>query len=394
MGIVLMYMMIVFPAKLYVIKVPLLFLLFIIQFRKVRVSQPVAFLVGAMCLSTLWGVVVGTFKSTSNPLADFTIGFLWPVASLFVLLPLLKKKNDFVLFAKYLFYGHAFIVLYDIAFVLSVIIGFSMINLYPEVETPFSFYGFTSRLNFDDNLNFITFTTPLYLFIWLSHYDIKVNRFLQTIILLLNVFLLVVSGRRSLMLTFVLAPFFVILFKNVFPKQLGKNVKISFILLLIIVAGALSYYYTIEPENFDGYVNTFTKAFDSDEEPIKYNQARILWSHFTDNFLFGEGAGVELPRGNGSTGIRFELSYLHHFTTGGIFGGLLYIYGLVGIFFYGFKMAKKRDETLMLFFSIAFLFSLIAHGTNPVLSSFDSMIPIFLGYAQINALYYYKTYIS
>ena len=278
--------MIVFPAKLYVIKIPILFLIFFMQFQKVKVSRPVMSLVAMMCLSTLLGVVVGVFKDTLNPLADITIGFLWPLASLFVILPLLLKREDFNNFLMYLFYGHAFIILYDLTFVLSVIVGFSFINLYPEVETPFSFYGFTSRLNFDDNLNFITFTTPLFLFIWLSHYDIKVNRLLQTLILLLNVILLIMSGRRSLMLTFILAPIVVILFRNVFPSKLSRNVKISFAVLLIIVSGALSYFYITEPDNFDGYVKTFTKAFDSDEEPIKFNQAKMLWCKSTGQRLY------------------------------------------------------------------------------------------------------------
>lgn len=395
LGVVLMYLMIVFPAKLYVIKIPLLIFLFIMQFKKVKVSPPVRMLVGLLCFSTIWALVIGVLKNTPNPMAEITVGLLWPIASLFIILPLLQCKTDFESFTKYLFWGHSFVVLYDVAFVLSVIVGFNMINIYPEVEVPFSFYGVTSRLNFDDNLNFITYTTPLFLFIWLAHYDIKVNRTIQTIILLLNIFLLIVSGRRSLMLTFFLAPVLVVIFRGVFPHNVVKNVRISFVFFILIVVGAVSYFYLNEPEVFEGYLTTFTKAFDSEDEPTRFRQASMLWQHFSDNFLFGEGAGVELYKENiGKMASRFELSYLHKFTIGGIFGGIFYLLGTVGVFLYSFKLAKKRKETLLLFFSIAFLFSLIAHATNPILSAFDSMLPLFAGYAQINCLYFYKNYNS
>ena len=188
------------------------------------------------------------------------------------------------------------------------------------------------------------------------------------------------------MLIFILAPLFTIIFQGLFPKKASAETKKYLSLILIFIVGALGYVYTTMPEVFEGYLFTFTKAFDSEEESTKFNQARMLWGHFMDNPLLGSGAGAEFYEAD--RGIRqhqFELTYLLKLATGGIIGFTLYIMGSVGALLVGFKYARKRKDVLFICILFAFFFVLLADATNPVLCSFDLMLPLFLVYAKINS---------
>ena len=140
------------------------------------------------------------------------------------------------------------------------------------------------------------------------------------------------------------------------------------------------------PEIFGGYLHTFTKAFDSDEESTRFNQAKMLWEHFMEYPLFGTGSGAEFYEADrGIKQHQFELTYLLILATRGIIGFLLYIMGTVGVLLTGIKYAKRAKDILFFCMLFAFFFVLVADATNPVLCSFDLMLPLFLCYAKINS---------
>lgn len=283
---------------------------------------------------------------------------------------------------------HSFLIIYDLLYAFSVIRGNPIINLYPEMEIGFSFYETTSRMGFV-NLNTITFTTPLFFLLYITRYEFGVSRSIQFFILVLNLFLLIFSGRRSLMALFLLVPLLIIIFKGMFPYRVAKDVKRYYLALLLLIVSVLGYVYITLPDVFDGYLFTFTKAFDSNEEPAKFDQAKMLWEHFIENPIIGDGDGAVYYKSNkGIWSHQFELTYLHKLATRGIIGFSLYLLGTAGVLVIGFKLARKRMDILFTCMLFAFFFILLADATNPVLCSFDLMLPLFLCYAKINSCVY------
>ena len=385
LGLLLVALMLIFEARYYTIKVIILLLLTLIFIGSFRVEKPVLKVYFALCISSILGAIVGVTMSTLYPFSTLTIGVVWPTLSLIIAIPLLKTEENFLVLIKWLFFIHSFLVIYDLSFSMSVIWGFSFPNIYPEIETPFSFYGFTSRMNFY-NLNVLTFTTPIFFMIWLSKYDIRINRVIQTIVLTLSFFLLIFSGRRSLMLIFVLAPLLTMMIGGVLPRHVVKKTKKYLIIFIVFIAGVLVYTYMNYIDIFQGYLYTFTKAFDSNEEPTKFVQADLLLQTFKENPIFGAGSGVQLyETARGIWKYQFELTYLHKLATGGVIGFTLYIIGVVGPFLIGLKYAKKHKDQLFVFVLVGYFFVLIADATNPVLCSFDLMLPLYLCYAKINS---------
>ena len=287
-----------------------------------------------------------------------------------------------------MFYMHSFLIIYDLLYTANVLFGTPIINLYPEIETGFSFYETTSRLGLI-NLNTLTFTTPLFFLLYMAHYEFGIKSKYQFVILLLNLFLLIFSGRRSLMLIFFLCPIFTLLFSSFFPKESAKRTKKYLLLIVVIIVGALGYVYSTMPEVFEGYLHTFTKAFDSSEESTRFNQAKMLMGHFEENPILGTGSGaVFFEADRGIRQHQFEQTYLLKLATGGIIGFMLYIMGTIGVWFVGVKYARKRRDVLFICMLFAFFFVLVADATNPVLCSFDLMLPLFLCYAKINSCVY------
>lgn len=388
LGALLLSLMLIFEARYYEIKIFILLLLLLLNSRQIFVSNRVFKLYVPLCLSALIGILGGTIRGYENSFIGFTTGVLWPLVSFFIALPLLLRQENYKYLIQILFCIHSFLILYDLCYAFSIIYGFSFPNIYPEIEIPFSFYGNTSRMNFV-NLNVLTYTIPVFLMLWLTKYEFGVTRLIQTIILLFSFFLLIISGRRSLMMIFPLAPLLAVFMGKQLSKDVVKNIKryaSIFISLLIIF---ILYFYITQPEVFEGYLFTFTKAFDSDEEPVKFLQAKQLMNTFIEYPLFGAGTGMKLYESiRGIWKYQFELTYLYMLASRGLIGFILYLIGVIGPFWIGLKYAKKYNDCLFAYLLVGYFLVLLADATNPVLCSFDLMVPLYLCYAKINSIIY------
>lgn len=386
-GILLLALMQIFIAQYFVLKAIMLLLLIILCGKSNNIATPVKILCAFLCISTLWGILIGCLKGTENPFQYFFLGLGWPVLSLFILLPLLKTENDFKSLFHYYFYIHSFVILYDIGFAFSTIFGFPFYNLYPEVEIGFTLYDTSSRMNFA-NLNVLTYTVPIYFMIYLSNYDIRINRFFQFVMVLLSLFLIIFCGRRSLMGLFIYTPIMALLFRKQLPKETSQNIVYFFTPIFAIIICALLYIFIVQTDVFWGYVDTFTKAFDSSEEPLKFRQARMLYNEFLDSPFCGQGAGkyfYDTVRHYRSS--NFEIVYLLILATRGMIGFLFYILGIWGPLFVGLKIAVKKKDTIFLFMLISYSYIIMAEISNPIMNGFDLILPLLFNYAKINSLY-------
>lgn len=392
-SLLLMGLMMIFIAELVLIKIVLMIIILLLVPKHFFISQSVLIVYGSMILFGLWGILIGLLNQTPYPFYAISTNFMWPTFAVLVLLPQLRSDEAFMTLIRCMFYIHAFLVVYDIVYAYSIIIGFPFINLYSNIESgvEFTFYGTSSRMNFM-NLNTLTFTSPLFLMIWLTKYSININRTFQTIVLILNLFLLILSGRRSLMLVFVAAPFAIMMFRVFIPKNNFQSVKRYLVILTISFVAILLYLYSTEPMIVDGYVETFVKAFDAEREPIKFAQSKMLIEEFEKSPIYGHGLGAEFFEpfpGRQQRGHVFELTYQFKLAQTGIIGVILYLIAIIGPLVMGLWLAKKKKDSLFIFILFSYFFVVLADATNPVLASFDTMIPLFLCYAKMN-IYSYK----
>lgn len=380
---ILVFFMMIFPAQAYSVKISCLCLMLLFMKKKIIIEKSVTFLLSSYIIYGIYGLTIGLIKATEYPFALTTVAIIYPL--LFTLFIGQKyTQNDFLLITKSLFFAHCFIVFYDLLFCLSVINGFYFPAIYPP-EQIFSFYGTTSRLGFI-NLNSITFTSPIFILIWMTGYKIGIKRWILSIVIGLTLFLLVLSGRRSMMgLAFAIIPV-TYFFRTHFGDEYIKSIKHSILSLSFIILISLGYIIITAPDIFDGYLETFTKAFDSDQEPIKYAQSQMLMDTFKDNPIFGVGVGKELfepaPGRIGFTH-QFELQYHLVLAQTGIIGFILKMIFVIGTLGFSIYLGRKYN-TLLLIYSVGFLFILIADFTNPVLCSFDFFLSAYILITCIN----------
>ena len=146
LAIMLMMSMMSVISVLYPLKILLLGVLLLLCYRDARVCKQDRLLCGFLCISTLLGMFVGLLRDTEYPFYTITVGVLWPILSLIIVTPILKTKYDYEIMVKWMFYMHAFLVVYDLLYASSMLYGTPIINLYPEAEEGFAFYETTSRL--------------------------------------------------------------------------------------------------------------------------------------------------------------------------------------------------------------------------------------------------------
>lgn len=383
-GLLLLALMMIFQAQWYLPKIILLGMMFL-TISKFKLSNNLLFFYGVYLVYGLWGILIGLLNGTKYPFSNVTTVIFWPTLALPIIAQL-KYSSQYIKITKVLFYVHLFLVVYDLVYAYSIICGFYFPNIYGNNQI-FSFYETSSRLGFI-NLNILTFTAPVFFLIWLSKFEIGVSYLLQSLTLLLTFFLFILSGRRSLMLLFIAIPSVALFLKNRFPKEVIK--KISWIVSAFILFLFLSVFYTYSnyPEVFYGYMETFKNAFDSDVEPVKFAQQRMLISEFMKSPLWGHGVGVDFYEpfpGRLIFAHQFELQYHLKLAQTGLIGFVMMGITYFGIFFYGLYLSKIRYDSLFFFFLIGYFFVLIADATNPVMCSFDLMIPFFLCLAKINS---------
>ena len=386
-------MMMCFPNMLSMYKAIIMLILGLmtLSLRRVRVYKIIQYLYISYVFFGLYQIFTGLIFDNKKPFDWLTVTILWPIF-FFICLPNYNNDRSWLLINRTIFFSHIFIVTYDLIFCFGVIFGFDVPNIYASVmdgQIPFTFYeGFSSRLNFV-NLNTITFTTPFLFVLWLSNKDYGIKRFPLMIVLIMTFVLFIISGRRSVMLIFALCPILIILFKDLFPKQTIITIKKSLLFFSIMVFVGLFIFYSINPDLFLGYFDTFIRAFDSEREPIKFAQNKMFIKYISENPFFGVGGGAEFYEpypGRGTYGTDFELTYHLALARSGIFGIAFWIFSLFGVIFIAYQSIKKYKDLVLLGIVYGYLFMLVANATNPVFCCFDFMLSYLLCTARINFL--------
>lgn len=87
---------------------------------------------------------------------------------------------------------------------------------------------------------------------------------------------------------------------------------------------------------------------------------------------------------------KMELTYQLGLAQRGIVGGILLCISYIGLLLYGVYLSYKTKDIVFIAFLFGLFFMLIANATNPVMASFDLLIPFFLCWAKVNSTKLYK----
>lgn len=386
-ALLLLSLMMIFIAQLYLVKIACMLIIVIFASKNIRISKFVLINIAIIIFYGIWGTGLGVIYQNPNPFIFLGVFFFWPLFWLFFISYFSASPYLFKRYLKVLFICHCIIVIFDILYALAAFNGFYMPNPFYGSEMGFHIYQNSTRMTFI-NLNTLTFSTPILFILFSSRYDFGIKSIFQWLNIILTVILLIVSGRRSVMLMCVSIFFVPLLFSKYFANEVRKKlIKVIFSFLIIILIGVY-YIESTYPGIIDGYYQVFLKAFDSEQEPIKFAQAKMFSEAIAEKPLLGHGFGAlffEPAPGRIMYDSYFELSYHQKLATTGIIGFTMIIYVFLSTLWYCFYLAKKTRDILFIAFGMGLLFMLIADATNPVLCSFDLMWPLYLCWAKINS---------
>lgn len=144
----------------------------------------------------------------------FSFGYFLAVfISYFSTSPILLER-----YLKVLFISHTVIVLFDLFYAVAAFNGIKLPNPFYGTETGFSIYENSTRMTFI-NLNTLTFSTPILFILFFSQYKFGISKIYQVINVILTIILLILSGRRSVMLMCVQSLLCLCFFLVVFQKR-------------------------------------------------------------------------------------------------------------------------------------------------------------------------------
>lgn len=208
----------------------------------------------------------------------------------------------------------------------------------------------------------------------------------------------ILSGRRAIYLTCLMAPVLALFFSAFQPKEERSasrralaRVTSCALLIFVIFFFCLSSVYRV---SLSGMAQRFTAGFDfsatttDDNANIRHAQAHALIAGWMDKPLLGAGHGVPAYGSIRSqeSPWTYELYYLALLYQTGLVGFTAYTSGIVWIFWQGLKIVRAGGYlSNYMAASLTGLSSiLIANATNPYLPSADGMWAIFIPLALIN----------
>ncbi|RGM25600.1 hypothetical protein DXC20_14625 [Bacteroides sp. OM08-17BH] len=381
----LFFYMVCFPGCYMLSKLPFIILLLCIFVyrvicKKFNISKPVLLIVSIIWIKGVYGIFIGILHSNGYVLNVVPINLFWPVVYL-VYISLVDNEKEYLNLAKILIYSHIFIVIYISLYMLFQWFGYSFIEIYPD-DLIFSIYSNQSHLT-AGYINALVFTTPMLVIFLMTNYNLGFPRILLLVLLLLTFVVLIISGRRMYMLTCMIAPFFPLFHRKMLGKLTYRRTLKSVIYLLVI--GGITCMILLSFVSFDGYIERFERAFDSVEEPIKFKQLSMLLKEFMNAPLLGNGLGAILYEpARYALSSSFELGYVFDLVTLGIIGCIIYYIGIILILYSIIKVVKKNHNVVLYSYYVGLIIFLIGQATNPFLSSYDFMWPLYIGLIGVN----------
>jgi hypothetical protein len=346
----------------------------------------------------------GMFLGTPGSVQCLQVYVIWPIVYL-ILLGGIDRMRILKGLERTLFFSTVFIGLFGVFYSLSQL---GVLPGIPYLETFFSaddlgigtFDGY-ARLNFP-GLNSFPFLIPFFMAMvvvrWSRQDRTWFSRLWMSTALLLNLAVVLISGRRALQLVTMLAPFLILAFVSFQPagqrlvlKTSLRRVAVVMVVGIVISVPLLSLVYSID---LPGIAERFSSGFDfsptsfDDSPDARRQQYFALMNGWHEHPLIGAGLGASAYGSIRSEAMpwAYELYYLDLLFQTGVLGFVAYTAGILWIYWTGIKAIRQGGSDCQLLVPVLVGMSglLVATGTNPYLARFDGIWVIFLPIAFIN----------
>lgn len=337
----------------------------------------------------------GLINNTPGATKVVTVMTLWPILWMLIISSI-QNKDILNKINKVFIYSTYFIISYTIYFVLvqfAIVPNELFINIYPVNKSGMGYYDGVIETSL------LVFASLLFLIPYLIasiHLDVKLNK-TKLFMLILGIFVLIMSGRRALVVVSLFSIFLIFLiklnFKNYKIKYIFKKNKKIYGYVILVMFSMLIILINTNFISIDAMIERFSSGFDfanaqSDGAYARYLQFYSLLDGWSKAPIFGNGLGAvaDVLRSD-ETPWAYELSY----------NALLFHTGIVGILVYGLATLWIMWQLLLIiksndiyFIKIAFptligmISFLIGNATNPYLGKFDFMWVIFIPVMIIN----------
>jgi hypothetical protein len=346
----------------------------------------------------------GMFLGTPGALKGIQVYVMWPLVYL-VLLGGIHSMRTLHALERTLIFSSAFIFLFGAAYSLS------QLNILPEIpyldslispdDLGSGVYDGYAGLAFP-GLNSLPFLVPFLMATvvvrWSQSVRRPVSKLWLSVVLILNLAMVLVSGRRALQLVTMLSPLLILVLSSFQPVKekllLRRSLGRCTVVLVLAVTLSVLLLGPIYSTSFPGIAERFSSGFDfgansfDDSPDARHQQYFALVRGWLENPLIGSGLGASAYGSTRSDTMpwAYELYYFLMLFHTGLLGFMAYTAGIVWIYWTGMKIIKRGGITSQSLLPVLVGMSglLIATVTNPYLARFDGIWVIFLPLAFIN----------
>lgn len=247
--------------------------------------------------------------------------------------------------------------------------------------------------------NSLPFLVPYLLAIFVGNVQRGVkNRALLVVALLLGLTVVLLSGRRAILMVCAAAPLLMLGFGFLAREQDARRLVVSSLKALFPLTAVTIACFAVASAwlglSADGMVNLFASGFDFSSGAdhgayLRKEQFNALYEGWLQQPLLGAGHGAAANDSirNVQQPWAYELYYLALLYQTGMAGFLLYLSGVLWIYGAAFRIVRSGSryaQTLMPLL-VGMSTFLVASASNPYLPTFEGIWTIFLPLAAINA---------
>lgn len=401
-GFALFFMMLFVPTTYQPVKAVLLGIVLIMicataVFRKKINLHPVVLLWTLFMVSVgLFFMLRGSIHGTPGALRVGTVYVLWPLVYTILVAGV---SNEALLrgITRILVFSTIAIGIYSLSYILYAS-GLLPDYFYIPIDLGQAIGFYSGYIEYRlYNISSLLFLVPFLiaaLLTWPNHLEIPVSRLWLWVAFALGMTLVLLSGRRALLLVIALAPVIALFFRLFLPRKTKlANRKLAlrfFIAGCFALLGLIFYLQWVYGLNMQSLIQMFFDGFDfqrSDSAIARNMQFFALIDGWSQYPLLGagHGAGVAYTR-SVEQPWAYELSYVALLYQTGIIGFILYASGVLWIFWTGLQMIRSGHALGLQILPVlvgtgSFL---IGNATNPYLGKYDYIWVIFLPVAFIN----------
>lgn len=401
-GYILFFMMLFVPTTYQLAKLSLMLwvlgMILVRIFARGRLSLHPLILLWTLFMVTvsLGFIFLGMINNAPGALRVGTVYVVWPMVFILFVIGVANENLLLGLF-KVMVSASLAIGLYSLSYV-SYASGWLPEYLYLSIDQgqAMGFYdGFVEfRLYSISSLLFLVPFLVGVLLTW-PKTKIPIPRTCLWVALIISFWVVLLSGRRVLLLVVALSPFITLILRGLMPqvyKKENKKLVIMYLstatVFLLMSFGFLQYFYDIRlseiwsmfMQGFDFYSDASASA--------RGEQFFALLRGWIDSPLVGAGHGASAEGSLRSSEMpwAYELSYLALLFQTGLLGFFAYASGVIWIFWMGIRMIRSGESLgiYILPILVGMTCFLIGNATNPYLAKFDYMWVVFLPVAFIN----------